>query len=458
MTNTDFVAYNEFTFDEPLINVRKVKQLWHGRKRTMRAVSTVVRIERSYAKLNKKTDGWAKDRYKPLYKELHAKNADLLFRLCKNNGATWVKLAQFLSARPDMLPKAYIEALKPLQNENRQIPFPTLVPVLQDELGWNWRDKFEWVDENPIATASIAQVHKARTKEGVDVAIKIQQPHVRDLFDEDFTTFQLIGRALRGKLPGNVDIEQMVMLLLEMTAEELDFRNEEKNTRDFGALDHMPRIRVPVLVENLSTKRVIVTEWIVGSRLVEHLDRSNKEEAKDLLTVLQNSYMQQITQFGKFQADPHPGNFLVTPDKEIFIVDYGTIGRLTPEETMNYSMLIMVLMGHMEGNIGDMLEKAGFQGGIPNETLEELSQYVVRTKRPAKKVNVEEVIGELLETLQDAQVIVPDPFVALGRVIGTLGGFMQTYKVPFTWLPPGATKKSKKEDVSDKAEKTTDEK
>jgi len=455
MSNADFEVYSEFTFDEPLINMRKAKQLWHGRRRTTRAVSTVIRIERSYARLNKKTEGWPKEQYKPLYKEQHIKNADLLYRLCKNNGATWVKLAQFLSARPDMLPKAYIEALKPLQNENHKVPFPKLVSVLQEELGWNWRDKFEWVDENPIATASIAQVHKARTKEGVDVAIKIQQPKVRDLFDEDFTTFQLIARALRGKLPANLDIEQMVMALLEMTAEELDFRNEERNTRDFGALDHHPRIRIPVLVEHLCTKRVIVTEWIVGSRLTEHLDRSNKEEAKDLLNVLQDSYMQQITQLGKFQADPHPGNFLVTPEKDIFIVDYGTIGRLTPEETMNYSMLIMVLLGHMEGNIGKLLEKSGFKGNIPNEMLEDMSQYVIRTKRPAKKVNVEEVIAELLETLQEAHIVVPDQFVSLGRVIGTLGGFMQTYKVPFTWMPGGG-KKDKKEDTKDTTEKAAD--
>ena len=457
MSNTDFELYREFTFDEPLINVRKAKQLWHGRTRTIRAVTTVVRIERSYARLNKKTKGWEKERYNPLYKEQHIKNADLLFRLCKNNGATWVKLAQFLSARPDMLPKAYIEALKPLQNENHKVPFSKMVTVLQEDLGWNWRDKFEWVDEDPIATASIAQVHKARTKEGVDVAIKIQQPNVRDLFDEDFTTFQLISRALRGKLPGNLDIEQMVMALLEMTAEELDFRNEEQNTRDFGALKHHPRIRVPVLLEELCTKRVIVTEWIVGTRLTDHLDRSNKEEAKDLLNVLQDSYMQQITQFGKYQADPHPGNFLVTPDKNIFIVDYGTIGRLTPEETMNYSMLIMVLLGHMEGNIGKMLQKAGFKGDIPNEMLNEMSQYVVRTKRPAKKLNVEDVIAELLETLQESHIEVPDQFVSLGRVIGTLGGFMQAYKVPFTWIPGGG-KKEKKQESKDTAEKAADSK
>lgn len=451
MSNTDFEVYREFSFDEPLINLRKVKQLWHGRSRSIRAITTVIRIERSYARLNKKTKGWPKEQYKSLYKELHLKNADLLFRLCKNNGATWVKLAQFLSARPDILPKAYIEALKPLQNENRRIPFATLVPVLQEELGWNWRDKFEWVDETPIATASIAQVHKARTKEGIDVAIKIQQPHVRDLFDEDFTIFQLLSRALRGRLPGNLDIEQMVMALLEMTAEELDFRNEERNTRDFGALKHNPRIRVPVLVEHLCTKRVIVTEWITGSRLVEHLDRSNKEEAKDLLSVLQDSYMQQITQFGKFQADPHPGNFLVTPEKEIFIVDYGTIGRLTPEETMNYSMLIMVLLGHMEGDIGQLLAKAGFQGNIDNSTLEQLSQYVVRTKKPTQKVQVEEVIAQLLETLQEANIVVPDQFVALGRVIGTLGGFMQTYKVPFTWIPGGGGRKKNKDEQEQQA-------
>ena len=431
----------DFNFDESIINWRKTKQLWHGRKRTYRAVSTVIRIERSYSSLNKKTKGWAKEQYNPLYKVLHKKNANLLYKLCLNNGATWVKLAQFLSARPDILPKAYIEALKPLQNENRKVPFAKLEPTLVEELGSNWRDHFESFDEAPIATASIAQVHKAKLKNGQDVAIKIQQPHVRDLFDEDFTIFQIIASFLQGKMPGNLDVKQFVRLLLEMTAEELDFRFEFTNTKEFGELDHLPRIRVPVLVPDLCSQKVIVTHWIDGSRLVEHLDRSNKEEAQDLLGVLQDSYMQQITQFGRFQADPHPGNFLVTPDKEIFIVDYGTIGRLTPEETMNYSMLMMAMMGQIDANMGELMIKSGFKG-IDPDVIEEMSQYVIRTKKPTKKVSLEEVMNEMLETLQEAHVIVPDPFIALGRVLGTLGGFMQTYKVKFTWMPAGAKKNS----------------
>lgn len=443
----------DFNFDEPLINWRKAKQLWHGKKRSIRAISTVIRIERSYAALNKKTKGWAKEQYNPLYKKLHLKNSNLLYKLCLNNGATWVKLAQFLSARPDILPKAYIEALKPLQNENRKVPFAKLEPVLVQELGANWRDHFEYLDEAPIATASIAQVHKAKLKNGQEVAIKIQQPKVRDLFDEDFTIFQIIASFLQGKMPGNLDVKQFVRLLLEMTAEELDFRFEYENTKEFGELDHQPRIRVPVLVPELCTRRVIATHWINGSRLVEHLDRSNKEEAKDLLGVLQDSYMQQITQFGRFQADPHPGNFLVTPDKNIFIVDYGTIGRLSPEETMNYSMLMMAMLGHVDANIGELMIKAGFTG-IDPEVIEEMSQYVIRTKRPAKKASLEEIMNELLETLQEAHVIVPDPFIALGRVIGTLGGFMQTYKVKFTWMPAGMQKnsggkKAKKEETKE---------
>ncbi|HEY9135059.1 MAG TPA: AarF/UbiB family protein [Pseudomonadales bacterium] len=443
----------DFNFDEPLINWRKAKQLWHGKKRSIRAISTVIRIERSYAALNKKTKGWAKEQYNPLYKKLHLKNSNLLYKLCLNNGATWVKLAQFLSARPDILPKAYIEALKPLQNENRKVPFAKLEPVLVEELGANWRDHFEYLDEAPIATASIAQVHKAKLKNGQEVAIKIQQPQVRDLFDEDFTIFQIIASFLQGKMPGNLDVKQFVRLLLEMTAEELDFRFEYENTKEFGELDHQPRIRVPVLVPELCTRRVIATHWINGSRLVEHLDRSNKEEAKDLLGVLQDSYMQQITQFGRFQADPHPGNFLVTPDKNIFIVDYGTIGRLSPEETMNYSMLMMAMLGHVDANIGELMIKAGFTG-IDPEVIEEMSQYVIRTKRPAKKASLEEIMNELLETLQEAHVIVPDPFIALGRVIGTLGGFMQTYKVKFTWMPAGMQKnsggkKAKKEETKE---------
>ncbi len=439
-------VYHGFNFDEPLLNWRKIKQIAVGRDRFFRAMFTVIRVERSYARLNKKVrkgkeeQGWTREIYHPMYKELHKKNAHLMYKLCKNNGATWVKFAQFLSARPDILPRAYIDALKPLQNANRSVPFSALVPVLVEELGPSWRDHFEWVGEDPIATASIAQVHKARLKNGQEVAIKVQLPEVDELFDQDFTVFQLIGVLLDGKIP-SVDVKQMIRFMLEMTAEELNFQYEYANTKRFGELNHQPRIRVPVLQHDLCKKKVMVTNWIDGKRLVDILDEcyrnDDTDHIKDLLTVLQNSYMQQITEFGCFQADPHPGNFLVDAEDNVWIVDYGTIGRLTPEETINYSMLIMAMMQGNTKNLGPLMKKAGFKG-LSDEIVDEMSVYAINPKKAMKAQKgraMDEIMNEFMERFQEFHVEVPDNFLAIGRVLATLGGFFQTYKIKFQGMP-----------------------
>ncbi|MDY6956077.1 MAG: AarF/UbiB family protein, partial [Pseudomonadota bacterium] len=185
---------------------------------------------------------------KPYFKAAHPKNAELLYNLCKHNGATWVKLAQFMSARPDMLPREYIDALKKLQNDAKPVPFHDVVPVMEDQLGANWRDHFEWVEEDPAATASIGQVHRAKLKDGRLVAIKVQLPNVKELFYQDFGLFRMMAEMLKSRVP-QIDIKQMIDQLLKMTAEELDFRIEAENMRIFSQQKHHPRIRIPVLVE-----------------------------------------------------------------------------------------------------------------------------------------------------------------------------------------------------------------
>jgi ubiquinone biosynthesis protein len=418
---------------EPILSKDSLMRVWNGRRRYMSAITTVYKIDSSYRSVRRRTKGMSWEERKPYYKAVHPQNAALLYELCKRNGATWVKLAQFMSARPDMLPKEYIEELKKLQNDAHPVPFHELTVLMREELGPNWRDHFEIIEEKPVATASIGQVHRAKLKDGRDVAIKVQLPTVKQLFYQDFNLFRMLAEALKSRFP-QFDLKQMVNQLLKMTAEELDFRIEARNLKEFAALKHHPRIRIPTLVEELSTERVIVTEWIVGTRLVDHLDRNNKEEARDLLTVLQDSYMQQITQFGVFQADPHPGNFIVDPDKNIYILDYGVIGHLTPQETRNYTRLLLRMLGHSKEDLGKIMRDAGFLGVDP-ETVEQVSQYFIRTKRPTKKMRVDEVIEELMETFQEYRITVPDSFVGMGRVVMTIGGLMQIYRVPFNWMP-----------------------
>ncbi len=362
----------------------------------------------------------------------HQRGARILTRLCRRNGGFWVKAAQFFSCRPDVLPREYIEAFQELQNDAQPVPFSAVAKVLSRAWGKDWREQFVWVQEQPVAVASIAQVHRARMKDGREVAIKVRLPKVKRLFEQDARVFRALS-ALAAPRFREFDLRQAFEQLLTMTAIELDFRNEAANMRRFSRLQHHPRIRIPELVEPLCNERILVTSWEGETRLRDYLDE-HRDQAADLLGVLLTSYLQQVTRFGVYQADPHPGNFLVNSEGQVVILDFGAIGILTPDEVQRYSRLLYGLMG-FEGavDIGELFVQAGFRGGSP-ETLKALALFVL-TDRMRQQGPVA-AMGELMERFREERISIPDSYIGISRVLITLGGFLMSYDVPFDWTPP----------------------
>lgn len=365
-------------------------------------------------------------------KASHRRGAEVLSSLCRRNGGFWVKAAQFFSCRPDVLPGEYIEAFQQLQNDAQPVPFAAISRVLSRAWGRDWRDQFVWVQEQPTAVASIAQVHRARLKDGQEVAIKVRLPKVKRLFEQDARVFRALS-VLAAPRFQEFDLRQAIEQLLAMTAIELDFRNEAANMQRFARQQHHPRIRIPELLPSLSNERILVTSWEGETRLRDYLDE-NRDKAADLLGVLLTSYLQQVTRFGVYQADPHPGNFLVNEDGQVVILDFGAIGILTPDEVRRYSRLLYGLMG-FEGkvDIGELFVQAGFKGGSP-ETLKALALYVLTDQ--LRHQGPVAAMGDLMERFREERISIPDSYIGISRVLITLGGFLMNYDVPFDWTPP----------------------
>ncbi|MFT6339315.1 MAG: ubiquinone biosynthesis protein [Alcanivorax sp.] len=403
-------------------SIAGVSGLAGGRSRYLRALTAMARVAAIYA------GGVGKDDRH----QRHCRGAEIVTALCRRNGAFWVKAAQFFSCRPDVLPQEYIEAFQQLQNDAAPVPFSRIDAALKRSLGADWRDAFRWVDENPVAVASIAQVHRARLEDGTDVAIKVRLPGVKKLFEQDAKVFEVLAAIVAPRFR-EFDLKQAIEQLLIMTAMELDFRNEAANTRRFSRQPHHARIRIPDLIDDLCSERILVTSWEHGARLRNHLD-ANPEQARDLLSVLLTSYLQQVTRFGVYQADPHPGNFLVNDQGQVVILDFGAIGVLTPDEVRRYSRLLYGLMG-FEGDvdIGELFVQAGFKGGSP-ETLKELALFVLTDK--VNQQGPVAAMGELMQRFREERISIPDSYIGISRVLITLGGFLMSYQVPFDWTPP----------------------
>lgn len=392
-----------------------------GRSRYLRAMAAMSRVAAAYAAQGL-TDKSA----------AHHRGARVMAELCRQNGGFWVKAAQFFSCRPDVLPREYIEAFQQLQNDAQPVPFTAVAKVLRRAWGKDWREQFVWVQEEPVATASIAQVHRARLTDGSEVAIKVRLPKVKKLFNQDARVFRAMAAVAAPRFR-EFDLLQAVEQLLAMTAIELDFRNEAANMQRFARQPHHPRIRIPELIKPLSSERILVTSWEGEVRLRDYLD-THRDKAADLLGVLLTSYLQQVTRFGVYQADPHPGNFLVNDQGQVVILDFGAIGILTPDEVRRYSRLLYGLMG-FEGqvDIGELFVQAGFKGGSP-ETLKALALYVLTDQ--LRQQGPVAAMGDLMERFREERIAIPDSYIGISRVLITLGGFLMSYDVPFDWTPP----------------------
>lgn len=401
-----------------------------GRDRYIGVTRTALNIEQIYRKYRSRAKVLSPQEAETLLKQAHRESAEAICQLCLENGAIWVKFAQFLSCRPDLLPQEYIVALQRLQNDATPARFEEIHPVILMNWGQDWDTRFKSFNALPIATASVAQVHRATLKDGQEVAIKFQLPMAKSLFEQDSLVFTTLAKAL-APLVREIDIKQVIQQLINMTLEELDFRREAKNLEAFRTLPHLPGIIMPELFEDLSSERVMVTSWVDGVRLSDYLDQ-NPERAKPILQRLLSSYIHQITHLGIYHADPHPGNFLITADEEIAILDYGAIARLTPEQKLQYTNLLLGLMGFSSVKLGELFKQAGFRCARP-ETLEEISDYIVGDN--LDQLSIADRLSDSMDKLRKNKVIMPDSFVAMARVIITIGGFMNQHDVDFDFDP-----------------------
>jgi ubiquinone biosynthesis protein len=410
-------------------NLQRVGHLVAGRRRHARAVMTSLAMLRVYRRWY--FAGGENGARAARLGETNRLAAQKLVDLCARNGGAWIKAAQFFSCRPDVLPREYIEALQQLQNDAPPQPFARLRPVLDARWGEGWQDRFTWFDEKPVATASLAQVHRACLQDGRVVAVKIRLPGVVESFRQDEVTGRVVAGML-APLVRELDLAQVVDQLLRLTADELDFRNELRNLQRFAALPHRPRIRVPQVYPELCAEDVLITGWVEGERLRDFLDH-NPSRAPDLLTELFQSYIQQVTQFGVYQADAHPGNFIVNADGIVTILDFGALAELTDEERRNYAALLFACVTGQTDNIGELFERAGFVGG-KSESLQNLASYVLTDR--LKQDGLSESMIDLLELFREKRVKIPDSYINIARVLITVGGFLMNYNVPFAWLPP----------------------
>jgi len=378
--------------------------------------------------------------------ELHRRSARLFRDVSLEQGGAFLKVGQLLSARADILPPAWVEELRVLQDHANPVPFSEIRQVIESELGLPLETLFTEFDPEPIAAASIGQVHQAWLASGQKVAVKIQRPGLASVIDLDMGLMKLFLNSVASLLPPT-DLDTITTEIERTIREELDYRCETRAMMQVGDfLDDVERVIVPRPVQQYCSSRVLVSNFIEGTPLMTALDQLHQagDEAAvaDLLGRLLDLYLRQVLQAGVFQADPHPGNLLVTPDGQLVLLDFGCTMTLSEQFRDGYCKVLgAALMGERD-SMATELHTMGFatRSGKPDTLLAFADALLGQIQRAAFSMNqaqpdwpgAEEILAQAKQLMARAEADpvekLPAEFIMLARVFTTLGGLFMHYQ------------------------------
>ncbi|MBA2270415.1 MAG: AarF/ABC1/UbiB kinase family protein [Chthoniobacterales bacterium] len=339
-------------------------------------------------------------------------------------GPTFVKLGQLLSTRVEMMPQAYIEALTRLQDKVEPFSFAEVEKIVASELGVRLSKAFSDFESEPMAAASLGQVHKARLRNGRQVAVKVQRPEIRERMIEDLDALEEIAEFLDGhtEMGKRYEFGEMLDQFRKSLLRELDYRQEAGNLTTLrDQLKEFESIVVPEPIFDYSTSKVLTMEYIHGRKVTDLSPLGRMEfDGNALAEEVFRAYLEQILVNGFFHADPHPGNVFLTDDYRIALIDLGMVGRIMPSLQ---EQLLQLLLAIAEGR-GDDAADIAIKVGDTRENFDEVQFRRRITEIVAKQqgANVENMqVGRLvLEVTQvsgESNIRVPSELTMLGKTL-----------------------------------------
>lgn len=286
-----------------------------------------------------------------------------LARDLERMGPTFVKLGQSLSTRADLVPLRYLDALTDLQDQVGPFPFSDVERIVQEELGQRLDRAFASFDREPVAAASLGQVHRATLADGRTVAVKLQRPDIRAKLADDLEVLDEVAGMLEAisEAARRFEVRRIIEDLRRTLLRELDYKEEARNLQTLGAnLASYKHLLVPKPIDSHSTSRVLTMDFVEGKKFTRlDLQERSKLDGALLAEELLNAYIQQICIDGFFHADPHPGNVLCTPDGKLALLDLGMVSHLAPA-TREYLLRLLLAIGESRGEqAADLAERIG---------------------------------------------------------------------------------------------------
>lgn len=339
-------------------------------------------------------------------------------------GPTFIKLGQILSSRPDLVPAPYVKALSRLQDRVKPFSFAEVEKIVQHELGVRISKAFSHFDSEPLAAASLGQVHRATLRDGRDVVVKVQRPGIRDQIAEDFEAIEEIVEFLNQhtRLARRYQFDKILEEFQRTLLHELDYQREAANLQKIAEnLREFPRLRVPLPITDYTTRSVLTMQYMSGQKITKLTPLARMElDGQALADELFKAYLKQVLVDGLFHADPHPGNVYVTDCQEVALLDLGMVGHISPAMQ---EKLIRLLLAVSEGRsdeaatiaieiseTGDRFDEVEFRRRLGTVIAEQQDSALA-------EIEVGSVLLQVSRSAAETGLFVPSELSLLGKTL-----------------------------------------
>ena len=345
-------------------------------------------------------------------------------------GPTFIKIGQALGTRADLLPLAYVKELSTLQDQVPAFSTAEAFARIELELGRTLSECYAEIDSEPVASASLGQVYRARLSSGEEVAVKVQRPDLEQIISFDVAVLYKIVKLVNRFFPKaneNADWEGMLREFHTTVFEEMDYVKEGRNADRFRYnFRTWQVIRVPKIYWSHTSRRVLTLQFIRGTKVtdVEQL-RARRISAVKVNRLLVRTYLKQLLEDGFFHADPHPGNLLVMDSGHLAFFDFGMVGRITPKlQAQMIDAFFHVVARDVQGLGHDIINLNFLKPGVDPETVRPVVERLFKVYLNLKlgEVKFKELTYDLAEVIYEYPFRLPANFTYIMRALMTLEG------------------------------------